>query len=124
MKTILGKNLGCIMSKWKLLAAGFIKYFPDQIINTSQFSGWRRGKYLPTIEFILRLSDITGLSAQTLCRKIISESDLPIQPILNKEYEQGDKKINLINEPLSKYLGIEEILKRLDQIEDKLGIKK
>ncbi len=85
----INENVELIMFKWKLKAPDFVVFFDDLGVSTGSINNYKKGHAKPTVPFLLRLSDITGISLHRLWYKKIEESELPTSPLENHTYTIG-----------------------------------
>lgn len=99
----LANNINTIKKIWDLSGERFAALFGD-VANANKVYSYLKGT-APSIDFLLKLEELSGFSFRELCMENIKRLDVPDHPYKNKfgVVIINDKEQNILNEDVPIY---------------------
>lgn len=99
---MVGANIETIKRVWGLKQTEFAGLFDD--MNYQKISSYVNGRAKPSVEFMIRLAELTGLSVIYLYKNVVAIPEIPPGPLTKEEFaaisKVGAGKENVGNEEL------------------------
>lgn len=108
-------NLKIIRGKWRLSQESFAQMMDG---TRSIISNYEMGQSLPSLEFMLRLSNLTGIPVDFLFYKQLREEDLPEQFLQAEEPRELYQRRNLYD-VRDLVREVEELRKEIEELKKK-----